>query len=209
MAPAGGQHDRAAAHRTDAVALPFAHHVQRDAGDPVVIGEQQVHGERVLDDLDLRRTLDRSDQGALDLRAGRVATGVRDAVAVVPALAGQRELAVGVVVEDGAERDQLAYGFGALLDQDPDGLEVAPPGPGDEGVDLVLRGRVLGTERGRDAALGPLRRPGGQHVLGDDQDPVDLPGQAERSGEARDPRADHHDVGPGRPTRLWGGEPAG
>ena len=57
--------------------------------------EQQVDGERVLDDLDLGRPLDRGDQRALDLGAGRVAAGVRDPVAVVAALAGQRQLAVG------------------------------------------------------------------------------------------------------------------
>ena len=39
--------------------------------------------------------LDRGDQGPLDLGAGRVATGVGDPVAVVAALAGQRQLAVG------------------------------------------------------------------------------------------------------------------
>ena len=73
-------------------------------------------------DLDLGRLLDRRDQRPLDLGAGGVAAGVRDPVAVVAALAGQRELAVGVVVEVGAERDQLADGVRPLGHQHPYGV---------------------------------------------------------------------------------------
>ena len=103
---------------------------------------------------------DRGDERALDLRAGGVAAGVGDAVAVVAALAGQRQLAVGHVVEVGAEGDQLAHGLGALAYQRPDGVQVAGTGPGDQGVDLVLVGGVTRAERGGDAALGPLGRAG-------------------------------------------------
>ena len=98
------------------------------------------------------------DQRALDLRAGGVAAGVRDPVAVVAALAGQREHAVGGVVEVGAERDQLADGLRTLGDQDAHRVGVADAGPGDEGVALVLLGGVAGPERGGDPALGPLGR---------------------------------------------------
>ena len=106
--------------------------------------------------------LDRGDQRPLDLRAGGVAAGVRDPVAVVAALAGQRQLAGGGVVEVGAERDQLADRVGALGDQHPDGLRVAGAGAGDEGVVLVLLGGVARAERGGDAALRPLGRAGGR-----------------------------------------------
>ena len=139
---------------------------------PAVVGAEQVDRQRVLDHLDLGRLLDGRDQGPLDLGAGRVAARVRDPVAVVAALAGQRELAVGVVVELGAERDQLAHGVGPLGHQDPHRVGVADPGAGDERVALVLLGGVLRAQRGRDAALGPLRRPGVEHVLGDDEDLV-------------------------------------
>ena len=126
---------------TDAVALPLAEHVQGHPGDAAVVGEQQVDGQGVLDHLDLGRTLDRGDEGALDLGARRVATGVRDPVAVVAALAGQRQLAV-VVVELGAEGDQLAYGVGPLGHQRADRLDVARTGAGDQGVVEVLLGGV-------------------------------------------------------------------
>ena len=115
------------------------------------------------------RPLDGGDEGPLDLGAGGVAAGVRDAVAVVAALAGQRQLAVGVVVELGAERDQLAHGVGALGHQDPDRLDVAGARAGDEGVVLVLLGGVAGPEGRRDAALGPLGGAGVEDVLGDDE----------------------------------------
>ena len=112
-------------------------------------------------DLDGRGPLDGGDEGALDLRAGGVAAGVGDAVAVVAALAGQRQLAVGVVVEDGAERDQLAHGVGPLGHQDPHGVHVAGTGPGDQGVVQVLLGgvaRARGPRRSRPGPTGWSRR---------------------------------------------------
>ena len=76
---------------------------------PVGVGEQ-VEDKRVLDHLDPGVVGDRGHQGAEDLRTGGVAAGVGDPVAQVPALAGQRDAAVGVVVEAGAGGDQLAHG---------------------------------------------------------------------------------------------------
>ena len=152
---------------------------------PPSVGEQQVDGERVLDDLDLRRPLDGRDQGALDLGSGGVAAGVRDPVPVVAALAGQREDALGAVVEAGAERDQLVHRLGPLADQRPHGVQVAGARPGDEGVVLVLLGGVARPERGGDAALRPLRRPGRQDVLGDDEDLVDVVDAAAARRSAR------------------------
>ena len=159
--------------------------MQGHAGDAAVLGEQQVDGERVLDDLDLGRALDGGDQGPLDLGAGGVAAGVRDPVPVVAALAGQREHALGAVVEAGAERDQLVHRLRPLADQRPHGVEVAGAGPGDEGVVLVLLRGVARAERGGDAALRPLGRAGGQDVLGDDQDLVDLVDAAAARRSAR------------------------
>ena len=172
---------------------------------PPSSAQQQVDGQRVLDDLDLRRPLDGGDQRALDLGAGGVAAGVRDAVAVVAALAGQRQLAVGVVVEVGAERDQLAHRLGALVDQHPYGVHVAGAGARDEGVVLVLLGGVPRAERGGDPALGPLGRAGGEHVLGDHQHLAatgSAASEAQRRGQPGDAGADHDDVGGGGPAGL-------
>ena len=198
--PAGGEDDRPAVHGADAVVLALAEHVEGQPGDPAVGGAQQVDGQRVLDDLDLRRPLDRGDEGPLDLGAGRVAAGVGDAVAVVAALAGQRQLAVGVVVELGAQRDQLADRLGTLGHQDAYGLDVAGARTRHEGVALVLLGGVTGAEGRRDAALGPLGRARGEHVLGDDE-------QVQRGIGGVDPQrgGEPGDAGarPPRRRRAW------
>ena len=207
--PAAGQHDRAAVHGADAVVLALAHHVQGEPGDRAVRVEQQVDGQRVLDDLDLGCGLDGRVEGPLDLRARGVAAGVGDAVAVVAALAGQADLAGGVVVEVGAEGDQLAYGGGAVGDQDAHGLLVARARAGHEGVALVLLGGVAGAECGGDAALRPLRRAGVEHVLGDDEDAADPVLEPERRGQAGDAGPDDHDVDGGRPARGGGQQSAG
>ena len=205
-----GEDDRPAVNGTHPVALALAEDVQRQAGHAAVGGKEQVDGQRVLDDLDLRRPIDRSDQRALDLRARGVAAGVGDAVAVVTALAGQRQLAVGVVVELRAEGDQLTNRLGAFGHQDAYGLHVARTGPRDEGVALVLLGGVARPERCGDPALGPLRRPGGEDVLGDDEQAqrrvrgVD----AQRGGEPCDAGAHHDDVGAGGPAGRRGTETA-
>ena len=102
------------------------------------------------------------------------------------------------VVEVGAERDQLADRLRALVDQDPHRLRVAGSGAGHEGVALVLVGGVPGPERGGDPALRPLGRAGREHVLGDDEDLVDLVAQPQRGGQAGDARSR-----PRRRRRWW------
>ena len=199
--PPGGEHHGPAVHRADAVVLALAEHVQGQAGDAAVGGPEQVDGEGVLDHLDLGRPLDGRDERPLDLGARGIAASVGDPVAEVAALASERELAVGVVVELGAERDQLADRLRTLGHQDPDGLDVTRTRAGDEGVALVLLGGVAGAERGRDAALGPLGRAGGEHVLGDDEEVqgCSIRMDAERGGEPGDAGPAHDDVGAGGP----------
>ncbi len=208
-APAG-QHQRPAVDGADAVALPLAHHVQRGAGDPATGVEQQVDGECVRDHLDLGCPLHGRDQSPLDLGAGRVTTGVGDPVTMVAALAGQAELAVGVVVELRAESDQLAHRLGALGDQRPHGLAVAGAGARDQGVPLVLRGGIARAERRGDAALRPLSGPSVEDVLGHHHDPMLGKGgvDPQRGGEPGDAGPDDHHVGPGGPPRL-GSQQAG
>jgi hypothetical protein len=166
--------------------------------------EQQVDRERVLDHLDLGRPLHGGDQRALDLRTRRVTAGVGDPVAVVPALPGQAELAVRVLVEDRAERDQLVDGVRPLRHQRAYGVGVADPRARDQRVALVVGRGVLGSERRGDPALRPLRRAGVQHVLGDHEQLERAVGgvDAQRRGEPGDAGSDDHDVGLRRPPGL-------
>ncbi len=93
--PTRGEYDGPAAHRPDSVTLALTHHVQGDSRDATVGREQEVDRECVLHDLDVGRSLDGRDEGALDLGPGRITPGVCDPVAMVPSLAGQREHAFG------------------------------------------------------------------------------------------------------------------
>ena len=117
-----------------------------------------------------------------------------DAVAQVAALAGQRDVAALVGVEARAERDEAAYGIGSLGHERVHGCGVAQTRPGDEGVDLVLGGRVVGRERSGDAALRPA---GGALVdlgLGHDQHAVAGGAGVQRGGEPGDAGAHDDDV---------------
>jgi hypothetical protein len=85
---------------------------------------------------------------------------------------------------------------GALVDQDPHGVDVAQAGAGLERVGQVEVGRVLvGREDGGDAALGPA---GGRLVqvgLGQDPDPqAGATGGADGGREAGDPAAEDEEV---------------
>ena len=78
-----------------------------DAGDPqaddaAVGGAQRVERDGVLEHLDAAGAQGAGERAG-DLRAARVAAGVHDPVAAVPALAGQRRAAADVEVEAGAE----------------------------------------------------------------------------------------------------------
>ena len=131
---------------------------------------QQVEDQRVLDTCASAPRADRLDQRAGDLRAGGVAARVRDPAAVVAALAGQHQLAVGGSRSKlGAGRDQPPYGVGALGDQDPYGLLVAQARAGDQGVVQVLLGGVALAEGRGDAALGPAGGAVVEAGLGDDE----------------------------------------
>ncbi len=218
---AGREHDRAGTHGADAVAAALAEDVQRDAGGPTAgdargCGPEQIEHEGVLDDLDAARAatenrgavgLDGCEQRPRHLQPGRVAAGVRDAVAVVAALPGQREAAVGPAVEGGAEGGELPHPLRALGDQRPDGGLVADTDPGDQGVDEVLLGVVVRSERRGDPALRPPGGTGVEHGLGDQDDVPSRRTQVQRGREAGDTRADDHDVGQHRPTRRGGPQP--
>ena len=186
--PAPGSHPRRR--------LPLAHDVQRQPGRRAVGSRQQVEDERVLDHPDIGRVQHARHERPLDLRAGRVATGVRDAVAVVAALAAEGQRAVGAPVEARADLGQLAHRGRPLAHQRAHRGVVAHAGAGDDRVDEVLVGRVAGAERGGDAALRPPRRTGGEDVLGHEQHAQRrLPADVQRRRQPGDARADDDDVG--------------
>ena len=99
--------------------------------------------EGVLDDLDagvVLHPVQRRDERARDLLAGGVAAGVGDAVAVVPALAGQLDLTLGVAVELRTQGHQLADPGRALVTSAVTAATSQTPTAGDEGVVQVLLG---------------------------------------------------------------------
>ncbi|CAM5467725.1 hypothetical protein SVIOM342S_01277 [Streptomyces violaceorubidus] len=180
---AGGEDDRGGVDRSDAVVLALAHDVQGDAGGAAVGVREEVEHEGVLDRAQPARAY-RLHQGAGDLGARRVAARVGDAAAVVAALAGEGQAALGGLVEVRAGRDEPAYGVGALGGQDADRFRVAQAGAGHQGVVQVLLGGVALAEGRGDAALRP---PGGAVVqagLGDDDGPQTGGLAAQGSGEA-------------------------
>lgn len=125
---AGGEDHGGGVDGADAVVPPLPHDVQGDAcGAALGVGEQ-VEDEGVLDGADAAGAHG-LDQGAGDLRAGRVAARVGDPAPVVTALAGERDGARRVgLVEDGAGVDEAAHGVGPLGDEQADGVLVAESG---------------------------------------------------------------------------------
>ena len=115
-------------HGANSVGLAFAEHVQRDPGRPAVVGEQQVEGQGVLDDLELSTGTSLREGGqqrTRDLRAGRVTAGVRDPASQVTAFPGERERSGRLPVKLSAQRDQPAHRTWPVGDQRTDSLLVA------------------------------------------------------------------------------------
>lgn len=202
LAHAAGREDhRGGVHGAHPVVLALAHDVQAHAGRAAVGVRQEVQHERVLDRAHTTRAC-RLDQCPGDLRAGRVAAGVRDAPAVVAALAAELQVALFGLVEVRAGGDEPPHGVRALSDEDPYGLLVAQARTGHQGVVLVLlRGVALAEGRG-DAALGPAGGAVVEAGLGDDDGAQTGCLAAQGRGESGDARSDDHDVGgdgpPGR-----------
>ena len=123
-------------------------------------GGQQVHHHGALNDLDawvIANGIELGDERAADLGSGGVAACVHDAVAVVAALARERDVAVRGGVEVRAARHEFADSVGAFGDERAHGLLAAQPRPGNQGVVEVLLRGVFRIQRGGDAALRPHR----------------------------------------------------
>ena len=113
---------------------------QHPAAPPAL--DQQVDGEPALEHRAGRRP-GGLHQRPLHLGPGGRAAGVDHPGPRVAALPGQRQRPRGLPVELGAHGDQLVHPGRALVDQHPDGVGVAEPGPRGQGVGQVQVGRVL------------------------------------------------------------------
>ncbi len=96
------------------------------------------------------------DQGPLDFGTGRRPAGMDDPGGGVTPLAGQGQGSPRLPVEHGAHGDELAHPGRALVDQNPDSVDVAQTGSGGQGVGQMEVGRVIvAPEHGGHAPLGP------------------------------------------------------
>ncbi len=147
---AGRKHDVAGPHL---LATPVGIECD-DAHAPVTV-DDQVEREPTLENGGGRAPYG-VHEGPLDLGAGRSPTRVEDAGRGVPAFSGASQATIGLAIEHGAKRDQLAHASGAFVHQDAHCIDVAKPGPCREGVGLMEVGGVLvTTEHGRHSSLGP------------------------------------------------------
>ncbi len=192
---AGGQYDGAGMYRADPVPLAFVHDVQRDSTGHTGRIAEQVEDDGVLDDVHTRRGQQPRLQGALDLGAGRVSPRVRNAVSTMTALSREGQLPVPGAVEPGADGGQVAHRGWALPNEDAHCGLVTDPVAGGNRVGEVLRWAVADTQGRGDTALGPARRPGGQHVLGHDENAQGrLASDLQGGGQPGNTRADDHHV---------------
>ena len=120
--------------------------------------------------------------------AGRGAARVDDAATAVAALEPEP------LVELDAELDEVADACGRLHRQRVDGARAAEPTPARTRVLRVQLGRVVVSDRGRDAALGERAGRREERALRDEQD-VRVGRRAQRADEARDAASDDEEVG--------------
>ena len=147
------------------VPTPSPRHHGADAAP--VVGEQ-VEGEGVVPEGDVRAGPRGGDDGPHHFETGRVPQGVDDAAVAVPAFARQRETAV-LDVELRPPGDELLDFGGSGMDHTFHDLAVAQSVAGDERVLDVVLERVLRIEDAREPALRVRTVALGDAVLGDDQ----------------------------------------
>ena len=129
--------------------------VQRDDAGRDAVLDDDVDGLAVLEDRDVGVARDLA-QRQLDVRAGRVAAGVDDAVAAVRGLAAERHLAVDAV-EGHAEAHEVGDAVRGFGGEDARRFGVDQAGAGVQRVLEMQLGAVVGANCGRDAALRVLR----------------------------------------------------
>ena len=117
--------------------------MQRHPARSAIRGGQQVNDQGMLDHLDTGVLLDPAqslDQRPRDLRTRGVSPSMRDAIAVMPTLPGQLDLAVVSPIEFRSERDQFTNSIWPLGHQGPHRVDIAQAHPGNQRVlQMVFR----------------------------------------------------------------------
>jgi hypothetical protein len=125
---------------------------------------------------------------------GRAAAGVDDAAVGVASLEAERELAVGLEVEEDAARAQLANRGGCLGCEDLDSARPAQTAARGERVGGVALRRVAWLERRGEAALGPVAGAERERGARDEADVAPPLGCLQGGPEAGRAAADDDDV---------------
>ncbi len=112
----------------------------------------------------------------------------------VTALQPQRQSALVVDVEDDAAGDQVAHRLRCFVDQDPHRGGAAEAAAGGDRVGRVPVGGVVGFERRRQPALGPVAGALRQRRARDETDTSPELGGPQRAPEAGGAAADDGDV---------------
>ena len=167
------------------------------AGAGRLAGRDQVEHEAVFEQADAAVRVDVVEQRRGERLARRVAVGVDDAAAAVPALPAELEPAARVAVQLQPRLDQVVHPGRAVLDHPTHDRLVAEPGPGGHRVGDVLLRVVVRVQHRGDPALGPVRARVLQPALGRDDDlgRRALLHRRERRAAPRHPRADHQHIG--------------
>ena len=166
--------------------------VARDEFAQMVLREQ-VDGEVVFQDRDVRVLADRLDERAFDFGAREVLV-VEDPVLGVAAFAVELETAVGRLVEARTPGDQIGDQFGSAAHDQFHGLFVALARPADQRVaDVFLEG-VGGIRYRADAALCVVGVALDHLALGHDRD-MSVGGGFQREGEPCGAGTDNQEVG--------------
>ena len=180
--------------------------MQGDAlGSTGRVGDE-VQGEGVLNQFEPRVTSHGLHECSRYLSAGGIASRVRDAVAMMPALATEGDLAVGRGVKAGAEAHEAAHGRGTFRHQDSHSVFIAQAHARDQGVFQMLIWRVILSKGRSDTALSPLRGSFIHRRLGDEQHRPTSPPRMQGGGEPSNTRADDDHIGMNCPTGMRGSE---
>ena len=163
-----------------------------EGADAVPLMRQQVDGEGLVPESDVRDLAGAVDDGPHHFMTGGVAQGMDDAAVAVTALARQRDLAA-LLVEVGAPMDQVGDLLRGLAHDQFDDVAVTETCAGGDRVLDVIFKAVLGRHDAGDAALGITAVALLDVILGHHQD-AQLGRRLQGGAQAGDARTDDEDV---------------